>query len=325
MTGTPSQASSSGHGLGPLLLGLCALLSSWFAPSLNAAPQVHLLVPENTGLFRELYFELDRRLKAQDIELGLVELGHSPPALPKSTIWIAAGPQSLALALAARSDTPILSLLNTREAVDTLQRQGTSSAPLSALYHDPDPARQLRLARALLPRMRNLGLLLGPGREGERKELEALAQAAGITLNLAVVAQADTLMPNLNEVLGRSDALLAVPDGSVINRHSLKTILLTAYRQNRVLIGYSERMVTAGSLATTYSLPAQSAEQASTWLIEALKHRPLRLPPPAYSRDFKVAVNRQVARSLNLTLPDTIELEKLLMAAESAQAGVVKP
>lgn len=307
-----------------LLLAVLLLLA--LLARAGESARVHLLVPNNGGVFRELYLELDAQLKPRGIELGLIELEHGVSALPHSELFIAAGPESLMYLLRSPdSHTPILSLLNTQETLEHARAQLSTQRDLSAIYYDPEPARQLRLIRAVLPRAERIGVFMGPGRDDDIRELERLAAEAGLVLNLEVVASEQELLSTLPGLLTRSDTLLAIPDARIITRQSLKALLLTAYRFNRVLIGSSEAMVNAGSLASTHSTPSQIAHQSADWVIAALTHTPAKLPAPGYAKDFDVAVNRQVARSLGIPVPEAAELKQILQAANAPPVGVVTP
>lgn len=283
---------------------------------------IALLVPENTGVYRELFLELDSRLKAggQDLVLVETDLGGKPSAT--ISLRIAAGPKALDAALAATDTSPLLSLLNTRSDFELLLARHPVHPPVSALYYDPAPSRQLRLAKLLLPRLSRLGVLASPDRAAELTDVGREAEALGLHLSIQIVKDDAPLQPALLDLIGRSDALLALPDPAVINRQTLKTILLTAYRHERVLIGSSEPMVTSGSLATSYSTPAQLADEASRWLLMTSARKPMAWPAPAYPQDFSVAVNKQVARSLGLTVPDAFTLEQLLKKAPDKVPGV---
>lgn len=296
-----------------LLLGLC------LAPISHGAAAWHLLVPDNSGIYGELYLELRSRLP-RELSLELVTHGKRNAPLPRAPLWIAAGPQSLRRVWQEQPEALVIAVFTTRDAVASLRQSLKASGPYSAIYHDPAPWRQLRLAKAVVPRLDTVGVLVHPGAAGGLRQLENLAAPLGIRLVAAEVAGPEELVPKLVDVLKRSDALLALPEPSIINRQTLKTVLLTAYRRERVLIGSSDAMVSAGSLATTYSNTAHTAEQLADWLANFTPAHPQSLPAPEYTRGFTISYNKQVARSLSFTTPDLLNLETQLLAAERASS-----
>lgn len=304
----------------------CALSGFALVGEARAEARVHLLLPELRGVYQNLAAELEIRLQASKLALD-VSTGCRPPGpLAEGSLWLAAGPQCLQALLERRPAAAVLSLLNSREQVQALVARTPPSAAFSALYHDPEPGRQLRLAKQLLPGLRRIGVLRRKGSAVELGPLRREARALDLVLVEKSVAGPDKLLPALEDLLAHSDAVLALPDPAVLNRASLKTVLLTAYRHQRVLFGSSEAMVAVGSLATTHATAAQTAEQAALWIVEALPRRPLALPEPEYTRAFTVSVNRQVARSLGLRLPETAQIQLSLQAAErAAQVGAPAP
>ncbi|MBI2381025.1 MAG: hypothetical protein HYV16_09750 [Gammaproteobacteria bacterium] len=313
---------ASPSSLGRATMFLCWLL---FGAATWAEPSWHFAVPDNAGIYGEFYLELKTRLPSSE-RVRLVELDQQPQALPPAALWLAVGPQALRRIWQEQPKATVISLLNTRDTVENLRASLKASGPFTAIYHDPEPRRQMRLAKAVLPKLRSLGLLVRPGRSAETMPLQTLAQNLGLRLVVREIAGSADLVPKLVDVLERSDALLALPDPGIINRQTLKTILLTAYRHERVLIGSSEAMVAAGSLASTHSTAAQTAEHLAGWLEEIPRTSAPKLPNPEYTRAFTLSYNNQVAHSLSLVAPDLRTLETLLLEAERAPSiGVSAP
>lgn len=96
--------------------------------------------------------------------------------------------------------------------------------------------------------------------------------------------------------------LLAVDDFLLYNRDTIRSILLTTYRHGKVVIGPSQAFVNAGSLASCYTTMEQFLRQlhgsVEFWL------RSGSLPAPAHGTHYRIAINRQVATSLGLDIPD---------------------
>ena len=127
------------------------------------------------------------------------------------------------------------------------------------------------------------------------------------------IEDADTdksLLPALNAVLERSSALLALPDSTLYRRNNIKAILITAFRQQRPIVGYSPAFVTAGALAALHTTPHQAARQTADLIIA----NGTNLPPPSGPTQFAVAINPNVAQALGLKVPDEAAIRRALLS-----------
>ncbi|MEG0244677.1 MAG: ABC transporter substrate-binding protein, partial [Pseudomonas sp.] len=136
--------------------------------------------------------------------------------------------------------------------VQAEQRLGKSRpAFLTLLWSDPPLARQLRLARYLLPQAQRIGVLYGTHRGFLLEELRHAARPLG----LEIIAQD---WPDLRDsrplqhLLGNSDVLLGLDDPDLYNSKTAKNLLLSSYARQMALIGPNAGFVRAGALASTY-------------------------------------------------------------------------
>jgi ABC-type uncharacterized transport system substrate-binding protein len=135
-------------------------------------------------------------------------------------------------------------------------------------------------------------------------------------LATATVTSEREVFPAIDRVLSEADTLLALPDPTVFNAATIPNILLAAYRREVPMLGFSPAYLKAGALLAVYSTPAQMAASAIDALKAALAGRPL--PPPRHPREYTVAVNRHVARSLGLQIDADSELMRRMREQESA-------
>jgi ABC-type uncharacterized transport system substrate-binding protein len=110
------------------------------------------------------------------------------------------------------------------------------------------------------------------------------------------------LFDALQSVLPDVGVLLALPDPSVFNSQTAANILTAAYRRQVPLVGFSPAYVKAGALLALYSTPAQVGARGGEVLRQALAGKVL--PSPQWPREFVVAVNQDVARSLGFALDE---------------------
>ncbi|MDC0663390.1 ABC transporter substrate-binding protein [Marinobacter sp. SS21] len=182
--------------------------------------------------------------------------------------------------------------------------------PLSAIYYDPPLLRQALLGHLILPHGNQVSMLVRPGQETNYDQLIDELASYGLKAKLFTVDSEDNLIASLARALTYGDYLLAVSDNAIYNPRTIKHILLTAYRRNRIVIGPGRAFVRAGVLATTYT-PVDDIARAASRHIKAFLQSG-RLPPAVHPEDFGVEINQQVARSLNIPLPEASQLEAQL-------------
>ncbi|MBU0592498.1 MAG: hypothetical protein KKH74_02050 [Gammaproteobacteria bacterium] len=225
---------------------------------------------------------------------------------------------SAAQELAAQNlSIPVLAVLIPRQAFEKIARQRDHKL-FSAVFLDQPLARQMELIRLALPDRGRVGVVLGPDSLWAQKSLQAAASGAKLGLAVEKISAAEELLPALQRVLAESDVLLAVPEPLVFNKGTVQSLLLTTYRYQEPVIGFSHAYVKAGALASVHTTPEQVGRQAGEVVSRVLVSRPAWLPPPEYPKYFSVSVNYQVARSLGLSVSDeAVLLQKLKRASES--------
>lgn len=282
------------------LLCLLVLLCTW-----PAWGQTLIVIPAESQLTREFIAQIADESPLAPFQITTL----SEATLTSSTERIITlGRDALNWRLEQSSDLPTLALyINRRQVPD--QRPDWLQIMLSS----PDPQRQVRLAKALVPRLGNLGLLYTLSSIEQLDEWQAAADSQELQMVTRLWPDDAPVTRPLTELLSASDALIALDDPAIWNADLLKTILLTSYARDRVIIGPAAPFVDAGSLGTTYSTPMDMA--LST------RHRfsqPWQPGAVFYPTEFSLRTNAQVARSLSLPLPDNAALLDRLKAEESA-------
>lgn len=254
------------------------------AGSANTAFNAHFI----SLLSREIGDGADIRTYTEDRSLA------RPDALV-----ITLGSSALSQIQQQRPSPPTLALM-----ISEAQFSGYRDRPgavRSAIYNDLPLLQQALLGHLILPQATRIAALARPGMEATYDSLiESLARFS-LELRVFPVDSNDALIPTLSRALSYGDFLLAAPDEMIFNPRTIKHILLTAYRRNRIVIGPDRAFVRAGALASTYiPLPIVAADVGEQIAVYRATGS---LLPPAYPQDFAVAVNDQVARSLNIPVP----------------------
>lgn len=218
-------------------------------------------------------------------------------AQKRRMLYVAIGPTALRDALSRRCDCVVISAYTSSQVWRTL----TARLPkqrrmaMTAIYAEPAPNDQMRLAELLYGRPVRVGVLLGPDTAFLRPVLHEATE-------IQMYAPGEDLNHTLNSMT-RAETLLALPDSDIYNAENVRNILLSTYRRKQGVIGFSADMVKVGALATTYSeieeINAQVAELAADFV------RTGELDPPQFPRYFRTIINEGVASSLDVRVTDS--------------------
>lgn len=288
--------------------------------------RVLVLLSETGGVYGELVDALRERVDPERLRIqsrlvpdGLRELEALLASRPALVVPV--GIRATAMVLRTAGDLPVLSLLVPNNSyLALLADSGTNGnrADRSAIYLDQPLARQLDLLQIALPKVTLVGVLAGPDSAPRLPELQRLSDARGLVLLSEAVADGGNPVPALARLMDRAGALLALPDPAVFNRTSLQAILLTTYRSNVPVLGFSRAYVNAGALAAVYSTARHIGTQAGEWIADLATRADWRLGPPRHPVYYSVAVNAQVAQSLGISIADENTLLEQLRARETA-------
>lgn len=295
-----------------IALALVVLLGAGMA---TAADSVAVVLSERGGVYAEFFDALNANLaqtpgrKAVKLA-GVVGDKLDGVDLAGASLVIAVGANASRTLAHMDNIGPVLSVLIPRLSFEHIAAESgrlRQRNAFSAIFLDQPLGRQLGLLRYALPGRKRLAVLLGPESATQLPRLRSAVARIGLELQTEQVAAETDIIPALNRLLPANDVLLALPDGVVYNRDTARPILLTTYRHQRPLLGFSQAYVAAGALAAVYSTPTQLAWQTAEFL-RTLPPGRVTLGPPQYPRYFGVAVNRNVARSLGLDIPDEASL-----------------
>lgn len=230
------------------------------------------------------------------------------------TVGLQAAQQSLAL---PDLRGPVLSVLLPRASFEDLATTPRNGRKHTAVFIDQPPSRQLELVRSVLPSARTVGLIVGPATLQDEPIYRNLARNRGLSVLVERANRETELYPVLQSVLRSSDVLLALPDSAIVNVSTAQNLLLTSFRFRVPVIGYSASYVRAGALAAVYSTPRQIGLEAGQIARQFLRNGTL--PQAKYPRYFSVTVNRQMAASLNLTVPEEGAIVQRLQQLEGLE------
>lgn len=259
-----------------------------------------------------------QKLGGANLPINLVDLEQlNAINISNNSLVIAVGVQALVSASKLDIKIPVMGVLIPKLSYDKiLKDSGRSVGNLSAIFIDQSISRQMAFLKTVLPNTKTVGVLLGNTSSVLRDDIYKSANKAGIDVHIDVVTQPDELTRKLQHTLAASDAILAIADPEIYNKDTAATFLLTTYRQQRPVIGFSQAYVKAGALAGIFSTPKLLAKQAVEQVL-LLKDKSI-LPAPLNPQYFSVEVNRQVARSLSIEILDGLSITEQTLKFERA-------
>lgn len=198
------------------------------------------------------------------------------------------------------------------------QVQAHPSSLSSSIYADPPLARQVQLAIELMGEKQPLGILFKNQAQMDKYNIEDVKQHTWqqMKISLYFADESESIAHALAPLLSNSKALVGIYDNQLYGPENIKTILISAYRQNIPLIGPSAAYLKAGALASTYSNIDDTAQRLAEVIQQGLNSE--QWPPADYNPYFHVGFNEQVGRSLNMLLPDANQLTQKIKAIEAA-------
>ncbi len=235
-----------------------------------------------------------------------------------SELVIALGVRALEASSKLKLTTPVLGVFTPLPTFNSLLANSKRIlGNFSAIVLDQPYSRRFSLIKTVLPEAKNLGVLLGPNSSSDMDDIREVGEGAQFNILQESIQQQADLIPHLTTLLEISDALMAVPDSLVYTRETVQPILLTSYRHQKPVFGFSQSYVRAGALAAVYSTSKQLAKQAAEIAIKS-QQLSSTLPPPQAPKYFSVALNYQVARSLNIQIADENAINKKMLALEGS-------
>lgn len=281
------------------LLGLWCL--ACLLPGVSSANGLRVLLVLSDA--QPLYQNFTNTLKLNlptNIQVAVVERVDDFSGDSQAADLIVTVGMKAAESVGARTARPMLAAMIPRHRYADVLARRPAGAQTSAIFLDQSWARQADLIRAVMPERVKVGVLHSPATRLDLSDLRKQLEIRGATLIAKQMNSAAGLFDDLEELLSRSDVLLAVPDSEVFNSNSIRNILLTSYRHGTPLIGFSQAYVNAGALCAIFSSPEQLATQARTLAISYAQTR--LLPEAQFPAQFSIAVNQEVARTLGSTI-----------------------
>lgn len=248
-------------------------------------------------------FALDQHVKGLlektlEEDKDLIVISDEQAGIAQDAPIITIGPKAFSRIRKANQLSPILALLVRQDFFEGVSQK--SSGMISGVYQGAPLLQQALIGKSILPQAKRIALVATSDSAELYKPLIDQLPAYKLQARLFVVDDDRQLIPTLSRALSYGDFLLAAPDNAIYNPSTIKHILLTAYRRNRIVIGPSRAYVKAGSLASGYAPFSAMTKMATDYLNVFFDTG--KFPKPDYPPVLRVEINQQVARSLNIPL-----------------------
>ena len=297
----------------PILMGVMTCLT----PLPGHAFELAVLAPKDGTVQEQFLSTLKSELGTSGVHLVPLEdaedVALDVASLDAVEAIVALGSDSAAHALAS-SHRPVLAVMISQTGYQDMQAR-FPARQLGGIVLDQPQGRQLALIRAVLPQARNIGLLLG----GEAPELEAAyareAKKLGLQLQSARFSDVRGSVPVMEQLMAGSDCILIPPHPPVLTAANARIILLTTYRAGQPLFAFSSAAVDAGAMAAVFSSPSDVAREVAAWA-RAQRGSVINFPKQTTPKNFSIAVNRKVARSLGMNIVEDDVVLKSMHGAE---------
>jgi putative ABC transport system substrate-binding protein len=246
-----------------------------------------------------VYLEAVASLRAElpNVSLRVADWRDLNVAVSPPRLLVTVGSEALGKLKPAAGKTRIVAMLTPRSTLDAASAD--AAGLVTGIYSEQSFAQQAAFLRAAFPNKTRVGMVLGPSTARYRNELVRQLRRVGMEAVIESIQTQSEMPAAMQTVLAACEVFLAVPDAQAINNQTAKFILLSSYRQNVPVVGYSASFVRAGAALAMVSSPAQIGKEAALMVKEALAGK---LQPPRSPQAFEIRVNTNVARSLSLDL-----------------------
>jgi len=296
-----------------LIAFFCLQFLSSFLNIVHAEPHsISIVYVGERSYTRKVIDTLYEQLESLPLSINTINLKHESLArspLNNASLIISLGTQATKETLALHTQQPLLSLLIPSQTYRSLKKLRHHNTPWKVIFIDQPLSRQLHFIQAMFGQQKTIATILGPYSKDIKKALKKVSRRNKQAIKIETIETNKQLIHSLRPLIQNTDILLAIPDPMTFNKKNIRSILLMSYHQGVPLIGFSRSYVKAGAIGAVFSEPEQISSQAAD-IIKAYIHNKQFTANTEYSRDYSIALNKNVARTLDLNLPNKKQIYK---------------
>jgi putative ABC transport system substrate-binding protein len=170
-----------------------------------------------------------------------------------------------------------------------------------------EPERQIEALKLLLPNIRRAGVIFNASRS--RNFIDRLIQA-GRKHHVEIIAtpakSPQDVFHLLSELKGRADAIVMLPDLTLMTQETVNAMLLFSFKNSIPLVSFSEKFAGMGALAAIAVIPRDLGRQTGEMVREYLRNKIAYKNRRSYARKNEIFINWTVARKLGISIRDEL-------------------
>jgi putative ABC transport system substrate-binding protein len=165
------------------------------------------------------------------------------------------------------------------------------------------PEKYLDLLAQVIPSPKKIGIIYDPAKTGDLiRRAKQAAAARDLEISALAVTRANDVPQALDSLKGRADALLILPDTTVVTPETVESFLIFSQNNNVPVIAFAAKYVEMGALLSLDIDSADQGRQAGELARRILNGTPVSALPPTEARSTHLKVNRNVANKLGISL-----------------------
>ncbi len=290
-----------------IAIGLLLIAAPYKAWSATQTRQVAVIASAESAIYRQTFQGIQNNI-GDNVSLyytDIQKLAQTPDAqnpLQDTHYIICIGQSATEFAIAHYPSARLVAILVTKPYLQETIAEHTNKNIIGITIDQP-LARRIKAIKSFLPNVNKIGIASSKPVSADAQQL---IKNLGLTLNAETINDEKNLIKTIGQLSNNSDAILALPDPDIYNRHTIRHILLKTYRLKTPLIGFSKALNKAGALLSVYTPPELVGKQVAE-LLQTLKQDNKQLKQIYKPKYFQIIINEQVAKSLAITLPDDID------------------
>lgn len=166
--------------------------------------------------------------------------------------------------------------------------------------------RQLETWRALSPTLRHVGVITGPGQEGLVDEIRRAAGDEGLELSVRTAQTDQEALFNFKRLTTEIQGLWLLPDNRILSPTVVREIMSYAAKHRIQVVVFGRNLLGLGALMSIEASHADVAERVLERFEAVSENGDLRGPDMLPLTDMRVRVNQEVARHLDLVVPEQL-------------------
>lgn len=283
------------------LLLICLFISS---PSL--AVNINILSDGNTDIKMKYLELLKQKFPAEYHDLNVLDKSINR----RNGLFIAIGANALKKAIELKVQNPVIAVfikqsnfyhtLKSIEHNNLSQGQYINLDNIGAIYSDPPISMQTKLIKEIFGVQASFGVITSPITKFLIPHIQKYADENNLSVKFINFTEGENINKVLNS-LKEQNVLFAMPDELVWNSKTLKNIVLSTYRNDQPIIGFSRNLVKAGAIATYYT----DLNGVVMETIDRINEFKVNAPPiRTSSKHNSLVTNSSVLRSFGLKEPE---------------------